>query len=390
MSEPKSLEGNQMNTSLSIISASSLPTLTQADKNNIFGKLYSELDGFTPDVSSKKGREEIASKARKVAVAKMDMVRLSQTLKEDHQKIIKAINAEVKVVEDKFDELRDRVRQPLTDFENAEAARVKAHEDGVAAIRDMVMFDADPSSAEVEQRISDLHALPKRDWQEFAQRAADAFSAADERLHGKLAQARYREAEEAEAQRQAAEEAERQRIEAERQRRAREAEIARQAAEQARLEAERRAAEAAAVERQRVEQERLAAEKAAQDERDRVQREAQEAEERAAKAERDRIAAEKRAQEAAEKAERDRIDAHNRAEAEKRAAVEAERQRIEAERVRAENEAAERERNRAYKAKIMGEAKAALMERCGISEEDAVKVVRAIVAGHVPHTVVRF
>lgn len=104
----------QPGTALMIVSPASLPTLIGADQNNIFGKLYEELDGFVPDISTKKGREEIASKARKVAIAKMDMVRLSQSLKEGHQQTIKAINAEVKVVEEKFDELRDRVREPLT------------------------------------------------------------------------------------------------------------------------------------------------------------------------------------------------------------------------------------------------------------------------------------
>ena len=93
---------------------------------------------------------------------------------------------------------------------------------------------------------------------------------------------------------------------------------------------------------------------------------------------------------AAEKAEQDRIEAERVAEERRTAAVKAERKRAAAERAAEEAAAIAREKDRAHKSKIMGEAKTALMEHCGVLENDAVKVIRAIVAGNIPHTAVRF
>ncbi len=288
---------------LAIISSRSLPVILAADENDILGKLQAELASFVPDVTTPKGRKEIASKAYKVAQSKMDLVRLGDKLKEGAQATIKGVNAELKVIQDKMDELRDRVRAPLDEFERAEAARLEAHEAALAAIKNMANFQDEPTSAQVEARIAEMEALPAREWQEFADKARMETAVVGERLQGKLAMVKRREAEAAEQERLRLEAEEAARQEAARIQAERESQIAAEAAERARLEAEAAARRAAEEEARRVEQERLAAERAAREAREAVEAEARRAKEA-------QEAAEREAARAAQQAEDARIKGH--------------------------------------------------------------------------------
>jgi hypothetical protein len=196
------------------------------------------------------------------------------------------VNAERRQLRERLEELQEQVRAPLTAWENAEKARVAAHEAGIATLESWADVPAEWTSAQVGERIAELgqHELLTREWQEFAPRAQKASKAAYNALKVALADARLREAAEAEAARVAAEEAERQRQEAVRQQQEREAEIARQAAERARVEAEARAAEEVAAAERHAQAEREAAalrEKEAKETAERAERQRQEAEERA-------------------------------------------------------------------------------------------------------------
>lgn len=396
-------------TALTIIPQAAVPTiLAMTGAPDILQSLANELAAFKADISTPKGRAAIASMAAKVATAKMDIVRIANATTEEWRNKTKLVVSERKDLEDRMDALKAEVRAPLTEFENREKERVSGHEQALTQIGSKVHFDGEPSSTEIETRIAELHAMPARDWQEFDQRARDEFSAADERLHGKLARAKQREAQEAEEARLRDEKAERDRLATIKAQEEREAQIAAQAAEQARLAAEAKAAQEAADAAKKVDEARLEAERAARAERDRIEREAREAAE-VAQRERDRIAAEARAaEERAKKAESDRLAAieatrlaeENAERARKAAAEKAERDRIaavEGERRRqaaaAKSEAdaaAAREQNRAHKSKILGEAKLSLIEHAGLDEATAVAVVKAIVAGKITHTSVRF
>lgn len=352
----------------------SLPTILAADQTDIFGRLFAELKDFKPDISTRKGREEIASKALKVSVAKQDLLRLGKTLKEDHLRIQKAIVAEEKIVTEKFDALRNEIRAPLTEFENREKSRVAAHEAALAAIVEPPGYGATETIAELEARLDYLNNYPPRDWQEFTARAADALAVERDRAAGLLTAARKREAEAAELERLRAEEAERQRLAAIETQRLREEQIAAEAAANAKAEAEARAAQEAreaeeraqaqlrAAEAERVRQAEEAArrEREAAEALERAEREKQEAieaveRERLASLERQR-AAEDRQRAAAQMAEAARVAAEKRAETERVAAVEAERRRAaeDAETKRVEDE--RRAADKAHRAAINNEA----------------------------------
>lgn len=439
-------------TALTVIPRASLPTLIAADKTDILGKLRAELAGYTPDASTEAGRTEIGSKARKVGGAKQDFVRLAKTLKEDHQAAINKTNAELKEAEANFDVLRDTILAPREAYQQREKDRVAGHEDALSAISNMLLFDAEPTAMEINQRIGQLLGMPGRAWQEFQARADEAFASAGERLHGKLSVAHRREAEAAELERLRAEQTERNRLAAIREQAEREAQIAAQAAEQARLAAEAKAAEEAAEASEKAQKaaqqadyhrrmlqhvkdcgfgfiggepqasailqheltekvkfdeenfgdllpEALAARDGAlkliqsavdaRNERDRIAAEARAADERAAKSEADRLTAIETARLAAEKAERDRVAAEERAEQRRLDDLAAERKRVADEAEREAKAQRAREANVAHKSKIMREAKEALIE-AGLGIDVAVVVVKAIAAGKITHVKMEF
>lgn len=315
---------------------------------------------FVPDVSTRKGREEIASQAFSVAKKKNEIDKLGK----EHVACLKAqaaiVDGERKVIWDTLEALQHQIRKPLTEFETREKARVAMIEEQLAGLVALTRFDASPSADEIAARIRALEMSNFNEWEEFQDRADKARVEAVTSLGVMLADARKREAEQAELARlRAAEEA---RIQKER-----EEAIAREAAAAAKAEADRVAAQEAA----KAEAARLAvlAEKAA-------------AEARLAKAEAD-------AKAAAEKAEADRIAAAEKAARDAQAAVEAERLRIAAEKVAADRLTAMREADRAHRAKINSAAALALVE-AGLEPDAARTAIIAIASGNVPNVKINY
>ncbi|MCM8734621.1 hypothetical protein M5E06_10485 [Azospirillum sp. A1-3] len=354
------------------------------------------------DISTAKGRKEVASLAYKVARSKTALDDMGKALVADIKAQASAIDADRRTVRDRLDKLRDEVRKPLDEFEAAEAARIKAHEDRIHAITCLSMDGAVTGTDAIAARLEEARAIDTSGFQEFAKRAEDAKADTVAKLEAMLQESQQRDAERAELERLRQEAAERaarekaERIEREaKEREERAAEQARREAEEkARLQAEE-VERRAAAERERIEREAREKEEAAERERQRVERERAEAEERAAQAERDRLAAEQRAKEAEEKAERDRVEAERRAEearkaAEQRAqrqaeeAARLERERIEAQQRADEEAARRREADKAHRASINRAALEAFVA-AGLSEGAARTAVEAIAKGNVPN-----
>lgn len=403
---------------LLVLPVAGLPTILAADDKDILKNLLKELDGWEPDVSTERGRREIASKAQKVRVAKADFGRLADRLKEDAIKTQRAVNGEVKILVERMDALIERVREPLTAFENKEKQRVADHECALNLIENWVIFPGEWSAEQIAEHLTNLeaHELLRRDWQEFGRRATDTIEGARNALHRLHAAAVKQEAEAAEFARLRAEEAERQRsadIEAQR---VREERIATEAAERAKAVAEAKAAREAqeAEERARAalraqalvaEEERAAAlrkEREAAETLARVEREKQAAIE---KAERDRLAAierqrviEQRERLSAEQAEAAKEAAARQAERDRIAAVEAERKRVAREAAAKKAEDDRRAANEAHRAGINREALAdlilALSEVHSGTSEEADKIGRAVIEavarGQVSHMAIDY
>ncbi|MDO5925852.1 hypothetical protein [Acinetobacter baumannii] len=319
----------------------------------LFNRMAEQARSIVPDVSTKKGRDAIASQAYKVSKSK--------TAVDNHGKdLVAGIKAQAAVIDrdrkawrDQCDALRDEIRKPLDEWEKAEEDRIRSIKDRISNF-DAGRVDTFSTSDLIQTIISEVEATAiDESFAEFANEAAIKKDAALSSYKKSLEIALKREAEQVELERL-------RKSEQERLQREHEERIAHEAAERARLEAERKAKEEA----ERVEREK-------QEAIAKAEREKREAAEREARLVAEKEAAELRAQHAAE-AERKRI------EAEQAAKLEAERKAEEA-----------RQANQAHRKKICNEALKGLLA-LGIDEAKGKEILQAINKGLVPHVSIKF
>jgi len=357
--------------------------------DEVLGKIKAEVQTIDRDISTEQGRAVIRSTAYKIARSKTALDKMGKELGEQHFKAWKGITGERARIEKELDALRESFRKPLTDWEQAEFARLAAHEYAIKQIIELGKTEPGFTSQALQARIDELIAMPERDWQEFAKRASDTSMSVMAALNGQLQEAKRQEAERAELERLRQERIAREQAE-------RDARIAAEAAELARRRAEEIAkAEAEAEERRvrevmdKIARDREQERRLAQEEQARVAREKEiaerarhDAERMAARAEEQRIAAERRA-------EQDRIDAAKPADEERQAAIEAERRRVSEEKAKAEAEDAARAANRRHRERINREARDALVA-LSLTTEHAALILNAIAAGKVPHVKITY
>lgn len=224
-----------------------------------------EARSLVPDVTTKKGRDAIASMAHKVARSKTYIDNAGKDLVAELKALPKQIDESRRVARERLDALKDEVRRPLTEWE-AEQERIKAEEAMLALHVEALAMNED-FDRKLAARIESDHEMALLMDKDFDRERTDKAAEAE----------RQRIALEEEIKRQAEEKAKR---EAEERHRA-ELEAA------GRREAEERAArERAERERiegiQRAEREKQAAVEAerrkAQEEADRIRREAEQRE----------------------------------------------------------------------------------------------------------------
>lgn len=347
-------------------------------------KIRTEIDGFTPDISTRKGREAIASMAYKVARTKTALDDVGKKLVADLKEVPKKIDAERKRVRDTLEAWQEEVRRPLNEWEAAEDARVAKHNERLDWLKSLANDLGELTSLHIKGLISEAEGMQLgAHWEEFEAEAANAKDKVLAALRAALVKREAFEAEQAELARLRAE------AEA-RAQRDRDAEIARAAAEKARIEAEQKAQaerEAAAKREQELldqaaaaqraaEQAARDAEAAAERQRLQLQLQAEQAQRAAEQAEANRIAAEQRA-------EQERIAAEKRAEqaAEDARLAEVARQKAAAEEIIRQQQA--READKAHKAKINRAALESFIAG-GMTEECAKQAITLIAQRKIP------
>lgn len=285
-----------------------------------------EARSLVPDVTTKKGRDAIASMAHKVARSKTYIDNAGKDLVAELKALPKQIDESRRVVRERLDALKDEVRRPLTEWE-AEQERIKA-----------------------EEAMNALHAEALEMNIKFDQELAAKFEA-DHEMALLMNDSFDREQAEKKA-------------EAERQRIAREEEIKRLAEEKAKREAAEQAQReidaAAAREREAI----LAKERA--------EREQREAAERAEHERQAAIEAERR--KAQEEAYRIRREAEQREQA-----------RL-AEEKRKADEQARREADVKHRKAVGTEIVKALLANTSLTRDQAIEVLTAVKDGRIPHT----
>lgn len=285
-----------------------------------------EARSLVPDVTTKKGRDAIASMAHKVARSKTYIDNAGKDLVAELKAMPKQIDESRRVVRERLDALKDEVRRPLTEWE-AEQERIKA-EEAMNALHAEALAMNEDFDRRLAARIESDH--------EMALLMNDAFD---------------REQAEKKA-------------EAERQRIAREEEIKRLAEEKAKREAAEQAQReidaAAAREREAI----LAKERA--------EREQREAAERAEREKQAAVEAERR--KAQEEADRIRREAEQREQA-----------RL-AEEKRKADEQARREADVKHRKAVGTEIVKALLANTSLTRDQAIEVLTVVKDGRIPHT----
>lgn len=327
----------------------------------IVDQIKTQVSSIVPDVTTAKGRKEIASLAYKVAQSKSAIDAEGKKLKEQYTVVTNKIDADRKFARDELDAERDRIRQPLTDWENAEKDRVAGHEYQIQCIKDNLTDIQECDSASIKLRITQLDGLViGSSFEEYEEQAKLAKFETLEKLRTALVACEKADAERAELERL-------RQAEIERQQKERDEKIAREAADKAHVEAEAKAL----ADRKRAEQEKF------------------EAEQREARLKLEKEQAELREQQLKQQA----IEREKQVEIDRQKAVEAERLRIEQEaKAKADAELKEqqaREANKAHKKKICNEALQGLMN-LGVSEELGKQILQAIHKGEVPHVSIKF
>jgi len=357
-----------MTTEIATVTAeTALAVLTSPEKfDELIGKIRAEVNAHVPDLTTKKGRDAIKSLAYKVTRTKTALDDAGKELNAGKRAEINAVDEVRRKVREDLDALAGEARKPLDEWEQAELARNMKISDVLASINAATYFGAsneEMNSGEIQTRIDSLTAMEfDADlFQESLEIAIGAKSSALDSLNASLVRVTQAEAD-------AAELAELRRKDAER------VENDRIAAEQAaQIEAERIAEENRAREAAAAEAKRLADAEAAEAKRIADIKAAEQAAAANAKAEADRVA-------------KQAIDKAN-AEAEALRQMEAARI-AEAEHV--QRETAAREADKAHRGSVMKAAKEAMMEHGGITEDQARKIVLAIVDGEVPNVKVNF
>ncbi|GCD28325.1 hypothetical protein PSI05_22260 [Klebsiella pneumoniae] len=224
-----------------------------------------EARSLVPDVTTKKGRDAIASMAHKVARSKTYIDNAGKDLVAELKALPKQIDESRRVVRERLDALKDEVRRPLTEWE-AEQERIKA-EEAMNALHAEALAMNEEFDRQMAARIESDHEMALLMNDAFDREQADKAAEAD----------RQRIAHEEEIKRQAEEKAKREAAEqAQREidaaaAREREAILAKERAEREQREAVERAEreKQAAVEAER---------RKAQEEADRIRREAEQRE----------------------------------------------------------------------------------------------------------------
>ncbi|WP_151883363.1 hypothetical protein [Pseudomonas putida] len=337
-------------------------------------------EGEIPDLTTRKGRERVASLAAQVSRHKTAVEKPGREYLKRLKEMPKVVEAELRDFVNEMDALRDRVRQPLNDWQAKEDARVERHNSMIRHIEDcgLGLIGGTPQPFALLFRELEEKIIVDEKFEEFEAEAHRAKATALAKLKASFEEHQRREAEQAELERlrrEAEERAEQDRI-----RLAQEAAVE---AERQRVAQEQQAArEAAARREQELLYQAAAQEREAENQRLQLKLQAEQAERARIQAEADRVAAEQRM-------EQERQDAARRQEEAAEQARQEERRRADAAAAEILRQQEARERDQAHKAKVMGEAKTALMS-LNITEELARSIVLKIARREVPNITINF
>lgn len=393
-------------TSTALVSIGALtPTqlFTEDKMDPLLAEIIKEVKSHVPDISTVKGRKEIASLALKVAKSKTYLDDLGKDLVSEWKDKSKKVDEVRKRMREQLDSLKEEARRPLTEFEEKEEARIQKHEAGIATIEMYkINYGAGNDKDSLENAIYLLSCIEINDsWDEFKSRAEMRKN--ESMLYLKDLQTKRQQYDNEQAELKRLREQEEARLKKER-----EDQIAKEAADKAKAQAE----ENARVEAEKAEKQKQEELRKAKEETDRIEAEKQEAIRNQKLAEeKERLAIQKAAKEK-EDAERERVETLERHEREKAAAEDAKRKaaikaekdkaeaeerareneriRIQKEKEREQEEVRLREANLKHRRLVNNDVLTALKAECGLDDIAARAVIEKIYLGKIPNVKISY
>ncbi len=338
-----------------------------------------EIEGEVPDLTTRKGRERIASLAAKVSKSKTAVEKPGRDYLRRLKEMPKVVEAELRDFVTKMDTLRDETRRPLTEWEAAEDARIDRHNDRLNWLKTLADNLGELSSLHIKGLIAEAEGMQLgAHWEEFEAEAANAKDKVLTTLRAALQKRERFEAEQAELarlRREAEERAEQDRI-----RLAQEAAV--EAERQRVAQAQQAEREAAARREQELIDQAAAQEREAENQRLQLKLQAEQAERARIQAEADRVATEQRM-------EQERQAAARRQEEAAEQARQDERRRADAAAAEILRQQEARERDKAHRASINRAALDAFVSG-GMTEECAKQAITLIAQRKIPNIAISY
>jgi len=139
------------------------------------------------DPNTEEGREERRSMAYAVAKLKTAVDTMGKDYVGELKKVTTAIDERRRTWRTQMEKLQHDIRKPLTQYEERESKRIGEHNAGINQMRDLMSYDYEPDSKDIEERIAQVKKLAERDYEEFADQAKTVSENSIGRLGEKLA-----------------------------------------------------------------------------------------------------------------------------------------------------------------------------------------------------------
>lgn len=169
---------------------------------NIAAEVEAKVKAFKETVDTKKGQDAIRSFAAKIGSSKVAVEKLGKDCNADLNKQVKATTAVRQEVVKSLQEMQEAIRKPLTELENAEKARVEAHNNGINQISKSGDYHLqnwqDLSVEDMQAQLVEISAMSDGTWEEFNDAAEKNIKEAVEKITNAIKKRKAYDAEQAE------------------------------------------------------------------------------------------------------------------------------------------------------------------------------------------------
>ncbi|MDP2652104.1 MAG: hypothetical protein Q8O94_03135 [bacterium] len=185
---------------------------TQGGLDGLLAEIETKARAIPRDISTEDGRKIIRSAAYALARSKTQLDNGGKDLVAGVKKRLTAIDQERSRAWKFLEQLQSEIRQPLTDYEYAEKARIEAHKQAMDRAERLLFATSIETKKELQEKLSQMQEIENRAWEEFAKEASQRIERVKSGLAHRLSAAQKAEAERAELEKLRAERVEIERL----------------------------------------------------------------------------------------------------------------------------------------------------------------------------------